>query len=222
MTESEREHFPGSTSSRTQTPTRFTTCWASRSAEDPLRGGEQVGLHRRDDGAVPGGRGSVARRPRGGTPWPGISSSHGPRGVCFASSPGSWASLRWKCPRPWGGASRCSRRSACCRLRWWGWTRGGPAGRAAGDGGDAGRTTFWRTPPDSSPRSCMPLHMDQDRPIHVIMPYADRLRTLSLWFQQLWAESLGKAWTGRGRTVHTGPTPSRPWGPRTSTPSSSS
>lgn len=29
-------------------------------------------------------------------------------------------------------------------------------------------------------------------PIHVFMPYADRLRVLALWFQQLWAESLGK------------------------------
>jgi glucose-6-phosphate isomerase len=27
---------------------------------------------------------------------------------------------------------------------------------------------------------------------HVLMPYADRLQTASLWFQQLWAESLGK------------------------------
>ncbi len=38
------------------------------------------------------------------------------------------------------------------------------------------------------------------RPIHVLMPYADRLRSLGLWFQQLWAESLGK-------DVQTGPTP---------------
>ncbi len=36
--------------------------------------------------------------------------------------------------------------------------------------------------------------------VHVLMPYADRLRTLGLWFQQLWAESLGK-----GEEV--GPTP---------------
>lgn len=37
-----------------------------------------------------------------------------------------------------------------------------------------------------------------DAPIHVLMPYADRLRGLALWFQQLWAESLGKE--GRGPT----------------------
>ncbi len=45
------------------------------------------------------------------------------------------------------------------------------------------------------------------RPIHVLMPYADRLRSLGLWFQQLWAESLGKAVDLRGEEVHTGPTP---------------
>ena len=38
------------------------------------------------------------------------------------------------------------------------------------------------------------------RPLHVLMPYADRLRSVALWFQQLWAESLGK-------TVTVGPTP---------------
>jgi glucose-6-phosphate isomerase len=42
------------------------------------------------------------------------------------------------------------------------------------------------------------LHTEHGRPIHVFMPYADRLRPLALWFQQLWAESLGKA--GRGPT----------------------
>jgi glucose-6-phosphate isomerase len=30
------------------------------------------------------------------------------------------------------------------------------------------------------------------RPIHVMMPYADGLFDTALWFQQLWAESLGK------------------------------
>ncbi len=40
-------------------------------------------------------------------------------------------------------------------------------------------------------------------PIHVLMAYADRLRAFTLWFQQLWAESLGKV-KGEG---HVGPTP---------------
>ncbi len=39
-----------------------------------------------------------------------------------------------------------------------------------------------------------------DCPVHVFMPYSDRLRALALWFQQLWGESLGKAPTA-------GPTP---------------
>ena len=51
------------------------------------------------------------------------------------------------------------------------------------------------------------LHVEGGMPIHVMMPYADRLRSFSLWFQQLWAESLGKAVDRAGRTVNTGPTP---------------
>jgi glucose-6-phosphate isomerase len=40
------------------------------------------------------------------------------------------------------------------------------------------------------------MDTEHDRPIHVLMPYADRLRPLAFWFQQLWAESLGKAGGG--------------------------
>lgn len=47
----------------------------------------------------------------------------------------------------------------------------------------------------------------QGRPIHVLMPYSDRLRSLALWFQQLWAESLGKARSVTGEPTSTGPTP---------------
>jgi glucose-6-phosphate isomerase len=50
-------------------------------------------------------------------------------------------------------------------------------------------------------------HQEHGAAIHVLMPYADRLRSFSLWFQQLWAESLGKALDLQGRTVHSGPTP---------------
>ena len=50
-------------------------------------------------------------------------------------------------------------------------------------------------------------HVEQGRSIHVLMPYGDRLRTFGLWFQQLWAESLGKAVDREGRRVETGPTP---------------
>jgi glucose-6-phosphate isomerase len=45
------------------------------------------------------------------------------------------------------------------------------------------------------------------RPIHVLMPYSDRLRSFALWFQQLWAESLGKARSLSGEVVNAGPTP---------------
>lgn len=47
------------------------------------------------------------------------------------------------------------------------------------------------------------LDTECGRPIHVLMPYSDRLRSLTLWFQQLWAESLGKL---RGEDP-VGPTP---------------
>ncbi len=45
--------------------------------------------------------------------------------------------------------------------------------------------------------------VERGQSIHVLMPYADRLRALTLWFQQLWAESLGK----RSGDGHVGPTP---------------
>jgi glucose-6-phosphate isomerase len=48
---------------------------------------------------------------------------------------------------------------------------------------------------------------EQGAPIHVMMPYSDRLRSLAAWFQQLWAESLGKAEDRQGNQVNVGPTP---------------
>ncbi len=47
----------------------------------------------------------------------------------------------------------------------------------------------------------------QGASIHVLMPYCDRLKSFALWYQQLWAESLGKALDREGREVHLGPTP---------------
>jgi glucose-6-phosphate isomerase len=44
-------------------------------------------------------------------------------------------------------------------------------------------------------------------PIHVMMPYSDRLRDVADWFRQLWAESLGKQNTRDGAEVFAGPTP---------------
>jgi glucose-6-phosphate isomerase len=44
-------------------------------------------------------------------------------------------------------------------------------------------------------------------PIHVMMPYSDRLYSVADWFRQLWAESLGKRLDRNGREVFVGPTP---------------
>ncbi|MEJ0010891.1 MAG: hypothetical protein WDN72_10775 [Alphaproteobacteria bacterium] len=38
----------------------------------------------------------------------------------------------------------------------------------------------------------------EEKPMHVLMGYADRLRPAVLWFRQIWAESLGK--DGKGST----------------------
>jgi glucose-6-phosphate isomerase len=47
----------------------------------------------------------------------------------------------------------------------------------------------------------------QGRPISVLMPYSTRLAFVADWYVQLWAESLGKAKTRQGETVHVGATP---------------
>jgi glucose-6-phosphate isomerase len=44
-------------------------------------------------------------------------------------------------------------------------------------------------------------------PIHVMLPYSDRLRDVADWFRQLWAESLGKQKNRAGDDVFVGPTP---------------
>lgn len=43
--------------------------------------------------------------------------------------------------------------------------------------------------------------------VHVMMPYADRLKSFAAWYVQLWAESLGKRVDRGGHTVECGPTP---------------
>mgnify|MGYP003949188851 FL=1 len=50
-------------------------------------------------------------------------------------------------------------------------------------------------------------HIKHGQKIHVLMPYADRLSSTSEWFQQLWAESLGKHHSKNGEEKATGPTP---------------
>jgi len=43
--------------------------------------------------------------------------------------------------------------------------------------------------------------------IHVLMPYAAKLRDFAFWYRQLWAESLGKKENRSKKDVHVGPTP---------------
>ncbi|MGC9454525.1 MAG: glucose-6-phosphate isomerase [Phycisphaerae bacterium] len=45
------------------------------------------------------------------------------------------------------------------------------------------------------------------KPVHVMMPYSNRLYGLADWYRQLWAESLGKKTDREGREVFAGPTP---------------
>ncbi len=47
----------------------------------------------------------------------------------------------------------------------------------------------------------------KNKNIQIIMPYADSLKYFADWYAQLWAESLGKKNTIRGKVVHTGQTP---------------
>jgi len=50
-------------------------------------------------------------------------------------------------------------------------------------------------------------HEEAGAPIHVMMPYIDRLLAIGDWFRQLWAESLGKRLDRAGQEVFRGPTP---------------
>ena len=45
------------------------------------------------------------------------------------------------------------------------------------------------------------------KPMHVMMPYSNRLYLLADWYRQLWAESLGKQHDRDGKEVFAGPTP---------------
>lgn len=45
------------------------------------------------------------------------------------------------------------------------------------------------------------------KPMHVMMPYSNRLHMMADWYRQLWAESLGKKTDRDGHDVFVGPTP---------------
>lgn len=51
------------------------------------------------------------------------------------------------------------------------------------------------------------VSMNMGKNICVLMPYADRLKFISDWYAQLWAESLGKKYDNQGNVVNTGTTP---------------
>ncbi len=53
------------------------------------------------------------------------------------------------------------------------------------------------------------LLYERGKPISVFMPYSFRLASVSDWYVQLWAESLGKKTDLSGKVVHVGPTPVR-------------
>ncbi|MFP4106597.1 MAG: glucose-6-phosphate isomerase [Phycisphaerae bacterium] len=48
---------------------------------------------------------------------------------------------------------------------------------------------------------------EKGKPMHVMMPYSNRLYMLADWYRQLWAESLGKTVNNSGEEIFTGPTP---------------
>ncbi|RKY24605.1 MAG: glucose-6-phosphate isomerase [Planctomycetota bacterium] len=51
------------------------------------------------------------------------------------------------------------------------------------------------------------MFTEKNKPMHVMMPYSNRLYMLADWYRQLWAESLGKRVDRDGREIFTGPTP---------------
>lgn len=50
-------------------------------------------------------------------------------------------------------------------------------------------------------------YAEKNKPMHVMMPYSNRLFMLADWYRQLWAESLGKQFDRDGNEIFTGPTP---------------
>ena len=51
------------------------------------------------------------------------------------------------------------------------------------------------------------MDTEKGKNLSVMMPYSSRLKYVSDWYVQLWAESLGKNKDNNGKDVHVGPTP---------------
>ncbi|MBA3064899.1 glucose-6-phosphate isomerase [bacterium] len=76
--------------------------------------------------------------------------------------------------------------------------------------GDAGKFCFKEGLKDNPAALYAAMHYlfyKRGRRINVFMPYSENLATVSEWFAQLWAESLGKKKDRNGRDVFVGPTP---------------
>jgi glucose-6-phosphate isomerase len=51
------------------------------------------------------------------------------------------------------------------------------------------------------------MYVVKGKPMHVMMPYSNRLYSMADWYRQLWAESLGKRLSRGGQEIFVGPTP---------------
>ena len=69
------------------------------------------------------------------------------------------------------------------------------------------RAAFWNNPAYLFAALSYALRQRKGRSILVMMPYADALAEVADWFNQLWAESLGKRLSTDGRVVKAGQTP---------------
>jgi len=69
------------------------------------------------------------------------------------------------------------------------------------------RPNLWQNPAYLFTVLTYALHRQKGRSILVMMPYADALARVADWFNQLWAESLGKRLSTDGRVVKAGQTP---------------
>lgn len=69
------------------------------------------------------------------------------------------------------------------------------------------KASLWANPAYMFAAISYLLRVKKGRSILVMMPYADALSDVAEWFNQLWAESLGKAKSTTGKIVNAGQTP---------------
>jgi glucose-6-phosphate isomerase len=172
----------------------------------PVQRRLQERRHGGDDVAVPH-RPSAAQEKLGDGYRRTSSSPPIPRRASCASSRSRRTSPRSPSRPAWEGASPSSPPWGCCRRRWWGSTCAS-CWPAPARWPSAARPDDLRANPAGLFAVLQYLaDTEADAPIHVMMPYSDRLRDVADWFRQLWAESLGKQSTRGGDEVFAGPTP---------------